>query len=88
MMNCLIEYSVGVIVEAVVLSMEPNRLRIAAAGFPDTLELTQSGQSWVTEDGQNVAVGFLQYGACEGAPIFSPALATAAGADLPCMTNG
>jgi hypothetical protein len=74
-MYTLIEYPVGVIVEAVVLSMELNRLRLAAAGFSDALELTKSGPGWVTEKGQNVEIGFLQYRACEAAAVFPPGLA-------------
>jgi len=86
-MYTLIEYPVGVIVEAVVLSMEPNRLRVAAAGFPDTLELIQSGLEWVTEEGQKVEVGFLQYGACEAAAVFPPGVALPARAAASCAAE-
>ena len=48
-MYTLIEYPVGVVVEAVVLSMETNRLRVAVAGFSDALEFVRSGLEWVTE---------------------------------------
>ena len=55
----LIEYPAGVIVEAVVLSMGRKRARIAAAGFPDTLELRRSGEDWLSETGQKVTFEFL-----------------------------
>jgi hypothetical protein len=80
-MYTLIEYPVGVVVEAAVLSMEPNRLRVVVAGFSDSLEFTKSGLDWVTEGGQRIDVGFLQFRASEAAAVFPPAgLALAAGA--------
>ena len=83
-MYTLIEYPVGVIVEAVVLSMEPNRLRVAVAGFLDALEFTRSGLEWLTEGGQRIDVGFLQFGAGEVAVVSPPGgLALAAGAAMP-----
>jgi hypothetical protein len=68
-MYTLIEYPSGVIVEAVVLSSGLNLLRIAMAGFQDVLELTASGNDWVTEEGQKVAVVFLQGDACEAVAV-------------------
>jgi hypothetical protein len=88
MMHILIEYPVGVIVEAVVLSMETNRLRAAAAGFSDALEFTRSGLDWVTEEGQRIELGFLQYGACEAAVVPPPGMGLAAGAAVSCVTQG
>ena len=58
-MYVLIEFAAGVTVEAVVLSMDTKRARVAAAGFPDTLELRHSGRDWLTETGQKVTFGFL-----------------------------
>ena len=78
MMYTLIEYPVGVIVEGVVLSMDLNRLRVAVAGFSDALEFTQSGLGWVTEAGQKIGIGFLQYGDREAASVSPPGLALAA----------
>ncbi|MEI9973380.1 MAG: hypothetical protein WDO73_15860 [Ignavibacteriota bacterium] len=81
-MYTLIEYPVGVVVEAVVLSMEQNRLRAVVAGFSDALEFARSGDDWVTEGGQKIEVGFLQFGADEGSADNLPAgLALAAAAD-------
>jgi hypothetical protein len=76
-MYTLIEYPIGVIVEAVVLSTQLNRLRVAVAGLPDVLEVTESGHEWVTEDGQKIAIGFLQYDADEAVAVLphEPALA-------------
>jgi hypothetical protein len=78
-MYTLIEYPVGVVVEAVVLSMEQKRLRVAAPGFPDALEFTKSGLEWVTEEGRKVNLAFLQYDVEEAAAVFAPGLAFAAG---------
>ena len=58
-MYVLIEFPTGVTVEAVVLSMDRKRARVAAAGFPDTLELRRSGEDWLTETGQKVTFEFL-----------------------------
>jgi hypothetical protein len=81
-MYILIEFPGGAVVEAVVLSMEPSRLRVAAAGFSDALEVTQSGLEWVTDEGQKIDIGFLRYGVCEAAAVFPPRLAFAAGSTL------
>jgi hypothetical protein len=80
-MYILIEFPDEVVVEAVVLSMEPNRLRVAAAGLSDATEVTQSGLEWVTEEGRKIEIGFLQYGVSDAAAAF-PALALRAGATL------
>ncbi len=77
-MYTLIEYPIGIITEAVVLSMEQKRLRVAAAGFSDVLELTQVGHEWVTEQGQRIEVGFLQFALREATPVFPPGVALAA----------
>ena len=49
-MYLLIRYPVGAIVEGVVLAHQKNRMRVAAAGFPDTIELRRSGNQWYTSD--------------------------------------
>jgi hypothetical protein len=58
-MYTLIKYSPGIIVEGVVLARGPNRMRIAAAGFPDTIELRRSGSQWLTSTRQPVEIEFL-----------------------------
>jgi hypothetical protein len=75
-MFTLIEYPVGVVVEAVVLSRGLHRLRVAVPGLSDALELIECGQDWITEDGQKVAIGFLQADVCEAEAVFphQPAL--------------
>ena len=83
-MYTLIEYPVGVIVEAVVLSMEGNRLRVAAAGFSDVLEFARVDLGWVAENGERVEIGYLQYSDREEAADFVPRALTLAAA-VPCM---
>ena len=58
-MYLLIRYPVGIIVEAVVLARGRNRLRVVAAGFPDTIELRRSSQQWHIAAGQPVELDFL-----------------------------
>jgi hypothetical protein len=58
-MLALIRYPVGVIVEAVILAVRRNRLRVAAAGFPDAFELRRSGNRWLTDTGDAVEFEFL-----------------------------
>ena len=55
----LIRYPVGAIVEGVVLARQKNRMRVAAAGFPDTIELRRSGNQWYTADREQVEFDFL-----------------------------
>lgn len=57
-MYLLIRYPVGIIVEAVVLAQGRNRMRVAAAGFPDAIELKRSGPQWLTEANQPVEFDF------------------------------
>ena len=58
-MYLLIRYPVGIIVEAVVLARGRNRMRVVAAGFPDTIELTRSGLQWFTAIRQPVELDFM-----------------------------
>jgi hypothetical protein len=58
-MYLLIKYPVGIIVEGVVLAKGRNRMRVAAAGFPDTIELRRSGPQWFTASRQPVEFDFL-----------------------------
>jgi hypothetical protein len=61
-MYVLFQYPVGVVVEGVVLANGRNRMRIAAAGFSDTIELKRSGSNWISADRQCVEVEFLMSG--------------------------
>lgn len=58
-MYVLFRYPVGVVVEGVVLANGRNRMRIAAAGFADAIELKRSGSNWMSADRQCVEVEFL-----------------------------
>jgi hypothetical protein len=81
-MYVLIKYPVGIIVEAVVLTRGRGRMRVAAAGFPDTVELRRSGSQWFTATRQPVEFEFLMCNAQSGESVSSlrPAgLALAAG---------
>jgi hypothetical protein len=60
-MVALIRYPVGIIVEAVILAATRNRMRFAAAGFTDAVELRRSGATWLTEAGETVEFEFLSY---------------------------
>ena len=77
-MYALIEYPTGVIVEAVVLPVGRNRVRVIASGFPDTLELKRSGEGWLTETGQKVTLEFLLSKALEVETLALPVPALAA----------
>ena len=61
-MYLLIRFPVGIIVQAVVLAKGRNRMRVAAAGFPDTIELKRSGQLWFTETREPIEFDFLMSG--------------------------
>ena len=58
-MYLLIRYPAGVIVEGLMLSQQGSCMRVAAAGFPDTVELTYSGSQWLTASSQPVEFDFL-----------------------------
>jgi hypothetical protein len=70
-MYMLIRYPVGIIVEAVVLAKGRNRLRVAAAGFPDTIELRRVGSQWFTSARQPVEFEFLMSDARQGKSVSS-----------------
>ena len=65
-MYLLIRFPVGIIVQAVVLAKGRNRMRVAAAGFPDTIELKRSGQLWFTETREPIEFDFLMSGSYQG----------------------
>ena len=58
-MYVLIRYPAGVVVEGVILAKAKNRMRVAAAGFPDTFELKRSGSQWFTSAHEPVEFDFL-----------------------------
>jgi len=73
-MYLLIRYPVGIIVEGVVLAKGRNRMRIAAAGFPDAIELKRSGSQWFAATRQPVEFDFLMSDAhpCENVSSSGP----------------
>jgi len=58
-MYLLIRYPVGIVVEGVVLAKGKNRMRVAAAGFPDAIELQRCGPQWFAATRQPVEFDFL-----------------------------
>ena len=58
-MYLMIRYPGGIIVEGVVLAKGGNRMRVAAAGFPDTIELKRTGTAWITAGHVQVEFDFL-----------------------------
>jgi hypothetical protein len=58
-MYLLIRYPGGIIVEGLVLAKGRNRMRVAAAGFPETIELRRTGALWSTDSGEQVEFDFL-----------------------------
>ena len=58
-MYLLIRYQVGTIVEGVVLAHRKNRMRVAAAGFSDIIELRRVGQDWFTATREPVEFDFM-----------------------------
>ncbi len=71
-MYMLIRFAVGNMVEAVVLAKGRNRMRVAAAGFPETLELRRIGSQWVTPTRQAVELEFAMPVPRRGAPLSWP----------------
>jgi len=63
-MHLLIQYPAGAIVEGVVLAAGKNRLRVAARGIADTLELKRRGEHW-TAGHQPVELEFLMPRFCD-----------------------
>jgi hypothetical protein len=60
-MYILMRYPVGVVIEGVVLAQRRSCLRIAAAGFADTIELRRSGEHWVDSGREPVELEFLMH---------------------------
>ena len=80
-MYTLVRYPGGIIVEAVVLAQGKSRMRIAAPGFPDIIELRRSGTQWFTADRQPVEFDFLTFSAPLGSTVSATAT-SAAGAPV------
>jgi hypothetical protein len=79
-MYLLIRYPVGAIVEGVVLAHQKNRMRVAAAGFPDTIELRRSGNQWYTSTREPVEFDFLMSTSHQAEPLSSTTPARVASA--------
>jgi hypothetical protein len=58
-MYLLIRYPGGIIVEGVVLARGRNRMRVAAPGFSETIELSRAGPLWSTNNGEQVELDFI-----------------------------
>jgi len=71
-MYLLIRFPVGIIVEGVLLAKGRNRMRVVAAGFPDTIELRRSGLQWFTTTRQPVEFDFLMSNSHPGERVSSP----------------
>jgi hypothetical protein len=76
-MHMILRYPDGRRVDAVLLSEEPGRLRVAIHGRNDTLELRLVRERWVDDDGQKVSIEAIVAAPRGGN---EPARATAAGA--------
>lgn len=76
-MYMLLRFPAGVVVEAVVLAKGRSRMRVAAAGFADTIELRRSGAQWFTATRQPVEFDFLMSNTHQSESVGSsgPALA-------------
>jgi hypothetical protein len=58
-MYLLIRYPGGILVEGVLLAKGRDRLRVAASGFPETIELRRTGSRWITAGHVQVEFDFL-----------------------------
>lgn len=58
-MYLMIRYPAGAIVEGVVLAKRKNRMRVAAPGFADAIELKRSGSTWTTAEKESVELDFI-----------------------------
>ena len=55
LMNC----SGGVLLEGIIVSRTDNRMRVAASGAPDIVELTRQNSVWLTDRGEQVEFVFV-----------------------------
>ena len=83
-MYLLIRYPGGIIAEGVVLAKGSDRLRVVAAGFPDTIELRRSGATWSTDRREAVEIDFLM--SDQNQAEERPASMAAAAAGLPYLS--
>jgi hypothetical protein len=77
-MYLMIRYAGGSIVEGVVLAKGGDRLRVAASGFPETIELRRTGAVWSADDGEEVEFCFVMCDKCQVESAASSAAAYAA----------
>ena len=77
-MYLLIGYAGGSIVEGVVLAKGRDRLRVAASGFPETIELRRTGAVWSADDGEEGEFCFVMCDKCQVESAASSAAAYAA----------
>ena len=77
-MYLLLRYAGGIIVEGVVLAKGRNRIRVAAAGFPDTLELRRTGTLWLNANHEPVELDFLMSDRYQAEGVSSPRAACGA----------
>ena len=70
-MYLLIGYAGGLIVEAVLLAKGADRMRVAASGFAETLELKRTGARWSTDDGEEVEFHFVMCDKCQSERVSS-----------------
>ena len=71
-MYLLLRYPGGIIVEGVALAKGSNRMRVAAAGFPDTLELRRIGALWINAKHESVEFDFLMSDRYQAESVSSP----------------
>lgn len=64
-MYLLIRNLAGVVVEGIVLANGRNRMRVAAAGFADAIELKRSGANWIGAGSQPVELEFIMTRSCQ-----------------------
>jgi len=77
-MYLMIRYAGGSIVEGVVLAKGRDRLRVAASGFPETIELRRTGAVWSADDGEEGEFCFVMCDKCQVESAASSAAAYAA----------
>ncbi len=68
MMFTLLVFPGGRRADAVVLSREAGRMRLAIAGRTDAVELTEAGGRWLTDSGVPVEFGAIFAAEGSGAP--------------------
>jgi hypothetical protein len=73
-----IRYPNAKVVEAVVLDVRTNHLRVALSGGSDTTELTRAGDQWFSETGEPLEFDLAVFGRSEAHPTV-PARTRAAG---------